>query len=199
MVSGESQIDGEVVRQLQGVARKLSVNAELQKDLTQEMLVHFVNVRTKRPGNTLSWYIKSCEFHARNYLRLGRSIDSLKRASRGMQFASPHGEASSSSFCSEPTTDSLELEGQLITNDLLDLLLPQLSDKQQQVLFLLMRGFGIRQTARELGVTHPAIIKHRRKIARITRELLQDSEGVGVVVAMHNGENGNGEKTAQAV
>ena len=50
----------------------------------QEMFVHLVQVQTAEAGQTLSWYLKSCEFHARNYLKLGRSIDSLKRAHSGV-------------------------------------------------------------------------------------------------------------------
>jgi hypothetical protein len=65
---------------------------------------------------------------------------------------------------------------------------------QQQILFLLMKGCGVRETGRAVGITHPAVIKHRKKIARIARELLQESEGIGVAVAVRNGanENGNG-------
>jgi len=88
----------------------------------------------------------------------------------------------------------IEIQGELITSDVLNLILPLLSDMRQRVLFLLMKGCGVREAARELGITHPAVIKHRRKIARIARELLQESEGVGVAVAVRNGaeDNGNG-------
>ena len=61
---------------------------------------------------------------------------------------------------------------------------------QQQVLSLLMKGYGVRQAAREFGVTHPAVIKHRKKIVRIARELLPESEGIGVAIAIRNGTEG---------
>ena len=95
---------------------------------------------------------------------------------------------------SSPVVGQIEIQGEVITGDVLNLILPLLSDMQQQVLFLLMKGCGVREAGRELGITHPAVIKHRKKIARIARELLQESEGIGVAVAVRDAarENGNG-------
>ena len=78
---------------------------------------------------------------------------------------------------------SVEIQGELITNDIVNRILPQLSDMQQQILFLLMKGCGVRETGREVGITHPAVIKHRKKIARVARELLRESAGLGGTVA----------------
>jgi hypothetical protein len=75
-MTGESRI----LRKLHGVAAKLTTNDELRKDLLQEMLVHLCHVEVDKPERTESWYIKSCEYRARNYLKVGRSVDSLKRA-----------------------------------------------------------------------------------------------------------------------
>jgi hypothetical protein len=63
-----------------------------------------------------------------------------------------------------------------------------------------MKGCGIREAARELGITHPAVIKHRKKITRIARELLQGSEGIGAAVPVRHGakENGNGHGIEQS-
>ena len=189
---GDARVEGEVTRKLQWVARKLSGDPELQKDLTQEMLAHLVRVQTEKPGQRPPWYLKSCEFHARNYLRRGRSIDSLKRASQGIPLMQSEGEVCADRHYDATPADPFDLEGQLVTNDLLRLLLPHLSDRQRKILFLLITGFGVREVGRELGITHPAVIKNRRKIARIARELLQDSDGAGVAIALHNGANGNG-------
>jgi RNA polymerase sigma factor (sigma-70 family) len=186
-----------IVKQLHEIAARLTGDPHLQKDLMQEMFLHFVRVQTSEPGQTLSWYLKSCEFHARNYLKLGRSIDSLKRARNGVSYdEAPRGhddEHRGDGVPASPPVSQIEIQGELITNDILNLILPHLSDRQQQVLFLLMKGCGVREAARELGITHPAVIKHRKKIARIARELLQESEGIGVAVAIQHGANGNGE------
>ena len=187
-----------IVKQLHGIAARLTGDPNLQKDLMQEMFVHFVRVQTSEPGQTPSWYLKSCEFHARNLLKQGRSIDSPKRARNGVSydevFRVHDDERHSDGVPASPAVSQIEIQGELITNDILNPILPHLSDRQQQVLFLLMKGCGVREAARELGITHPAVIKHRKKIARIARELLQESEGVGVAVAVRNGaeDNGNG-------
>ena len=175
-----------IVRQLHGIAGKFSADPDLQKDLMQEMFVHLIRIQTQEPGQTLSWYLKSCEFHARNYLKVGRGVDSLKRARNGVPFKetpADNGASRSNGASHHAPLGQVEIQGELITNDIVNLILPQLSDRQQQVLFLLMKACGVRETAREVGITHPAVIKHRKKIARVAREFLQESEGVGVAIA----------------
>ena len=51
----------------------------------------------------------------------------------------------------------------------------ELLDALQQILFLLIHGFGVREIARELRVSHPTIITQRKKIARTASALLADS------------------------
>jgi len=191
-----------IVKQLHGIAAKLASDPDVQKDLMQEMFVHFVRVQTAEPGQTLSWYLKSCEFHARNLLKQGRSIDSPKRARNGVSYdeAPPihDDEHRGDGAPPSPPVSQIEIQGELITNDILNLILPHLSDRQQQVLFLLIKGCGVREAARELGITHPAVIKHRKKIARVARELLQESKGVGVAVAIQHGSSGNGTGKGEA-
>jgi DNA-directed RNA polymerase specialized sigma24 family protein len=177
-----------IVRQLQGIATRLTGDPELQKELMQEMFVHLVRVQTAEPGQTLSWYLKSCEFHARRRLRLGGGIDSPGR--NGDETAHGTNDHRGSGAHTPATVDQIVIQGEVITTNTLDLVLPHLSDMQQRILFLLMKGCGVREAGRELGITHPAVIKHRKKIARIARELLQESEGVGVAVAVRNGGNG---------
>ena len=190
--------ENRIVKQLQGIASRLTSDPDQQMDLMQEMFVHLIRVQTAEPGQALSWYLKSCEFRARNYLKSGPVVDAPRRAGNGM----PDDEVTASGrmgpgndirLSAEPV-GPIEIQGELITSDVLNLILPLLSDMRQRVLFLLMKGCGVREAARELGITHPAVIKHRRKIARIARELLQESEGVGVAVAVRNGaeDNGNG-------
>lgn len=185
--------ENQIVRQLHGIAGKLTADPELQKDLMQEMFVHLVRIQTAEAGQTLSWYLKSCEFHGRNYLKLGRSIDSLKRAGNGVLYDEiPDGDGTAATA----PAPSVEIQGELITNDIVNRILPQLSDMQQQILFLLMKGCGVRETGREVGITHPAVIKHRKKIARIARGLLQESAGADL--ARHTGSNGNGNDEARS-
>jgi len=179
-VTGENRI----VKQLRGVAAKLTSDLELQKDLLQEMFIHLVRVQAELPKRTLSWYIKSCEFQARNCLKHGRSIDSPKRASNLVPLGQVSNDPGSNTFLLVDPIDPIDLQSELITNDIVDLITLQLTDTQQQIFFLLIRGLGVREIARELRITHPAVIKHRRKIARIALDLLRDTDSGQV--------NGNG-------
>jgi DNA-binding CsgD family transcriptional regulator len=187
-----------IVKELQGIAAKLTSDPDVQKDLMHEMFLHLVHIRTADPDRTPSWYLKSCEFHARNFLKPGERAGSSNGERNG---SSPdevmpvdHERPGIESRSTSPVVGQIEIQGERITGDVLNLILPLLTDMQQQVLFLLMKGCGVREAGRELGITHPAVIKHRKKIARIAHELLQESEGISVTAAIRDGtkENGNG-------
>ena len=160
-----------IIRKLRGVAVKLTNDAELQKDLLQEMAIHLHNVLTKLPGRTQSWYIKSCEFHARNYLKLGRSVDSRKRRYNLIPFDLLTKASAEIGMFAE---DSDSRPG-LIAQDLMEHIIPKLSERQKKVLSLLMDGCGVREAGRKLGISHPAVIKHRNRIARIARTVITDT------------------------
>jgi RNA polymerase sigma factor (sigma-70 family) len=175
-VTGENR----VVKQLRGVASKLTSDPELQKDLLQEMFVHLVKVRTELPARTSSWYIKSCEFRARNYLKHGRSVDSIKRARNCVPLGQLYDDPDGQVYCFVEAMDPVDLQSELYTKDIVDLVTLQLSDTQQQIFFLLMKGFRVREIARELHMSHPAVIKHRKKIARIANEFIEDRTELSV-------------------
>jgi DNA-directed RNA polymerase specialized sigma24 family protein len=192
--------ENHIVRQLHEIAGKLTADPDLQKDLMQEMFLHLVRIQTAEAGQALSWYLKSCEFHARNYLKPGRRIDSLKRSGNGVPdeeaSAVDNGEPRGNGAAYSPAAVAIEIQGERITNDIVNRIVPRLSDMQQQILFLLMKGCGVRETGREVGITHPAVIKHRKKIARVARELLQESAVVDL--ARPNGMGGSGKGEAQS-
>ena len=168
--------ENRTLKQLRGVAAKLTSDHELQKDLLQEMFIHLIRVQVELPDRTPSWYIKSCEFHARNYLKHGRSVDSHKRARNVVPLGQvSNGADGKAVFVFEPA-DPLDLHSELVTQDIVDLIMPRLSYMQQQIFFFLIRGLGVREIARELSITHPAVIKHRRKIAGFAMQLLHERE-----------------------
>lgn len=168
-MTGESK----VLEKLRGVTAKLTANEELRKDLLQEMLIHLIDVELKQPGRTVSWYIKSCEYRARNYLKLGRSVDSHKRAGDLVPLGLCGDEHSTHVF--PEAVDPNDGTAELAAREILDLVQPQLTSIQQEILELLMKGLGVREVARELGVSHPAVIKHRRKIAGLVDPLLNEA------------------------
>jgi DNA-directed RNA polymerase specialized sigma24 family protein len=165
--------DHRIVKQLRWVAVKLTGDFDLQKDLMQEMFIHLVRAEAELPGHTTSWYIKSCEFRARDYLKGGRSVDSIKRCGNLVPLH-PSNDDDNLCVCRD-APDPIDLHSELITRDIVDLLIPRLTEMQQQILFFLMHGFGVREIARELRVSHPAVIKHRKKIARSASAVLVDA------------------------
>src|SRR5881296_140185 len=61
------------------IACQLGVDPALRDDLFQEGLIHLWRREESCPGHNPGWYLQSCRFHLRNYLRCGRSVDSPKR------------------------------------------------------------------------------------------------------------------------
>jgi RNA polymerase sigma factor (sigma-70 family) len=173
-LTGESR----TVEQLRWIAARLSVDRELRKDLMQEMFMHLVQQEANRPGQTRSWYIQSCRFRARTYLNHGRSVDSIKRGKNLVSLGQSDYGDDRYDFCHD-LTDPIDLRSELITRDILALLLPHLTDIQQRILFLLMHGFGLREIGREIHISHPMVIKHRKKIALIASDLLTDAVCIG--------------------
>src|SRR5712671_7235596 len=57
---------------------RLERNPSLHEDLFQEAAVHFWLQLQNKPGQRLSWYLQSCQFHIKNYVSSGRSLDSLR-------------------------------------------------------------------------------------------------------------------------
>jgi RNA polymerase sigma factor (sigma-70 family) len=183
--------ENRIVEQLRGVAARLTRDSEMQKDLLQEMFIHLIQVQGEQPNHTLSWYVKSCEFHARNNLMHGRSVDSLKRARNCIPLGQWDDDPHRDFYSPLETMDPVDLHSELFTKDLVDLIMPRLTDKQQQIFCLLMKGFRVREIARELCITHPAVVKHRKKIARIANEFLGDRIALAVASSSANGSNGD--------
>jgi len=188
-----------IVKELQAIATRFTSDPDCQKQLMNEMFLHLVRMRTVDPDRELNWYLKGCEGHARSILKpvesarvsMARSFDETGPVDCDRRAVVAQ---------TSPVVGQIEIEGERIiqgeriNGEVVSLLLPLLTDMQQQVLFLLMKGCGVREAGRQLGITHPAVIKHRKKIARIAHELLQESEGIGVAVAVRDGatDNGNG-------
>src|SRR5512135_2354796 len=72
--------DAGICRSLRQIVSRCSMDPGTREDLMQECLVHLWLTGNENPGQTRSWYLQSCRFHAQHYLDLGRSLDSPKRA-----------------------------------------------------------------------------------------------------------------------
>src|SRR5579859_6215406 len=102
-----------IVKQLQEIASKLVSDPDAQNDLIQEMFLHLIRIQTTQPGQTLSWYLKSCELRARHQLNPGSGID-LTAPCRDDD-GHPIGGVR---FSSKPV-GQIEIQGELITDEVL--------------------------------------------------------------------------------
>jgi DNA-directed RNA polymerase specialized sigma24 family protein len=160
--------DPEVYERLAKLIQAKTKDSTLREDLNQEALVHLWLTEKENPGHTLSWYLQSCRFHIQHLLDSGRSLDSPKRRHLGCQIT-----------CDPAQDSALDQVFRLDANthehvdvqDLLAKLRGCLKPKDRLVLYLLADGYGIREIADALGLTHPAILKRVNRIALASANL----------------------------
>jgi RNA polymerase sigma factor (sigma-70 family) len=142
--------------QVSRLVRKLSDDPNLYEELLQEALLCHWQAEVSNPGQTASWYRQRCHYCIRDYLRKGRSVDSLKH---------------NRSACSidEVTEVDATLDGdifqEICERDLFEELTRQLNPAEQRTLRLLREELTLREIARALHISHVAVIGRRRHIA----------------------------------
>ncbi len=135
------------IERLREVANKLTDDPDWRRELFSEMHSFLGEMRVREPGLKPIWYVKGCEEHGRTFLRQLKGPDA------------------------EPPKDE-----ELIAKVLPDRVQPHLSVRQHEVFELLRSGHGVRQTARILGISHPAVIKLRRKIVRTINRVAPETK-----------------------
>ena len=156
---------GAVLRQ---IVFKVTTNRALHDDLTQEVLIHLWLRETQCPGQTQSWYLQSCRFFLQNHLRTGRSVDSNR-----------HQQALCSSaagdYCAEASADESISGGSVpalvSAREIISLLAKWLTPLERQLLDCLAEGFGVREIAARLHLSHTSVIRCRRRIAVLALRL----------------------------
>lgn len=125
------------LERLRLVASKLTIDPKWQMELFSAMHAFLQRMRVTEPGLKTIWYVKGCEQHGRSYLKQLQGPDM-----------------------------AVVRDEDLIARVEPQSVLPHLSPRQQEVFDHLRTGHGVRETARLLGISHPAVIKLRRKIVR---------------------------------
>lgn len=151
---------------LSRIVFRLSSDAAVRDDLMQEALVHLWLLEERRPGQRQSWYLQSCKFHLQNYIVAGRSVDSFKRNAGRITF----GEGEQDKFLSHDRQDEAVVD-QVCARDVFALLCGRLTPFEQSILNYLAEGLGAREIALRLQVTHPTIMKYRKRIAALAIRL----------------------------
>lgn len=160
--------DIQTLEQLGKIVVRLTSNPALREDLMQEALIHLWQVQEQQPGQTKNWYLQNCRFHLLHYLALGRSVDSPKR--RASQVHPPEQDEDSDNWLDRFEGPDSVLQD-VSARDILNSLSRLLSPREVSILQWLAEGLGTREIARRIGISHPMVIKHRRKIAALAKKL----------------------------
>jgi RNA polymerase sigma factor (sigma-70 family) len=158
--------DAGVCRLLRQIVSRCSPDPCTREDLMQECLVHLWLKEHEQPGQTRSWYLQSCRFHAQHYLDLGRSLDSPKRA---------NGHKLPLDGLEEEPALAHERDGELLqqvsARDLVEALMPHLTPRQRNVLCGLAQGLDLTEIATLTGLSYPTVLKYRNRIALLVLKL----------------------------
>jgi DNA-directed RNA polymerase specialized sigma24 family protein len=160
--------DAGVRRVLHGIVNRMVSDGAAHEDLMQEALIHLFLLEQRRPQQTQSWYLQSCRFSLQNLCASGRSVDSMKRRHGRLDWPEDDGP---SDWVHSRAEHKDEVLSQVSANDIVSLLSKRLSPREQLILTYLAEGLGVREIAVILKVSHPAVIKHRRKIAALALKL----------------------------
>jgi DNA-directed RNA polymerase specialized sigma24 family protein len=154
-----------VVRQ---IVFQLTIDRGLREDLAQEALLHLWLREQQRPGQTQSWYFQSCRFFLQNFLRKGRSVDATRRH-KGVHWSAEENE-SPETFADSSASDSSVL-ALLSAREIVSMIAKWLAPLERQILIGLAEGFGVRELATRLNVSHTSVVRHRRRIAALALKL----------------------------
>jgi DNA-directed RNA polymerase specialized sigma24 family protein len=157
---------------------RLTIDRALQEDLTQEAFIHLWLREQQRPDQSQSWYFQSCRFFLQNYLRNGRSVHSNRHHQALCSTTTTAGYDGISG--SEPLSDD-SVRAQVSAREIISLLATWLTPLERQLLNCLAEGFGLRESAARLKLSHTWVIRCRRRIAALAVKLgiepLPDANG----------------------
>jgi RNA polymerase sigma factor (sigma-70 family) len=157
----------EIQNRLRSLVASLPIGGADCDDLMQEALIHLNERMAEEPGHAVSFYLQSCRFLIMNCLRQGCSIDSAKRH-RLRQPIDDFAQEVDDPF---PLPDALILDEQAVASlamaEICEKLRLQLRPPRRQIFELLLEGVGIREIALRLNISHPAVVRHRLRIAEL--------------------------------
>lgn len=160
--------DIETLEQLGKIVVRLTSNPALREDLMQEALIHLWQVQEQNPGQTKNWYVQNCRFHLLHYLAIGRSVDSPKR--RASQVQPVENDENHDDLLDRFEGSDTVLQD-VSARDILSSLSKWLTEREMTILQWLAEGMATREIAKRIGISHPMVIKHRRKIAALAEKL----------------------------
>lgn len=133
-----------------------------EDDLYQEMCLYL----WQRYGNGLpigineSYVIKGCEFHIQNFIRKGRPRVIISRIDE------PVGTEGATLGDLLEDKSSVSADGLCDRITIEEIRAMDLTDKERAVLSLLLKGSTVREAAKEMGISHVMVLKHKKSILR---------------------------------
>jgi len=133
-----------------------------EEDLYQEMCLYlWEKYSSGLPiGINQAYVIKGCEFHIQNFLRKGRpkaKITSLEK------LISPRGQTLGDILKDEKADFIPGIDYNLTIDEINGI---GLTDKEKSVLSYLIKGYTVREIAKEMGVSHVMILKHKKNVVK---------------------------------
>lgn len=159
----------ERLKGLLDVVRANVADPNLREDFLQEVQLHLWKCESEKPGQTPSWYLKSCWFCVQDQLGAGRSLDSFKR--RYLQCPLPEDSEEMERYQSDDFLAREDVVQNVAALDALAELMCRLEPEDRVVLDLLDQGYTVCQIARRLCVSHPHIVRSRRRIAAMAARI----------------------------
>jgi RNA polymerase sigma factor (sigma-70 family) len=147
---------------------RLTIDRALQEDLTQEAFIHLWRREQQRPGQPQVWYFQSCRFFLQNYLRNGRSVHSNRHHQLLCSPAVADEWAGASA--DEPLAGD-SVPALVSAREIISLLAISLTPRERELLRCLAEGFGVREIAARLNLSHTSVIRCRRRIAALALKL----------------------------
>src|SRR5262245_40281112 len=166
--------DMKTVERLTKIVIRMTSNLALREDLMQEALIHLWQIQEQRPGQAESWYLQNCRYHLQHYLASGRSVDSPKRSSSQVHLVE-NGEDGTELLDLLTNLESYDaVVADVSARDIIQAMSKSLSERERLILVFLAEGLGTCEIAKRLKISHPMVIKHRRKIAALATKLAID-------------------------
>ena len=159
--------------QLKAIAKKLTPDQCLQEDLFQEMSLHLCQQWQDDPNQTASWYTQSCRYHALDYLKAGRSVDSKLR--EGVEILPIWHQQPDGMLEPLPVLSETDFESEIIGSGLVAALKQALTEKQGKILDFLLQGYTEKEIGAAEGVSRQSIHQQRVRIRQIAMEVLSDA------------------------
>ena len=133
-----------------------------QEDLYQEMCLYLWQKYSEGLpiGINEAYAIKGCEFHILNFLRKGRPKALLLSLDRPILGS----EGALKDIIADNTNVGLSESSNTMTiNDIKE---QDLTDKERQVLSFLIKGYTVREIAKNMGISHVMVIKYKKNIMK---------------------------------